>query len=228
MKEYVNSRQKDSRTLNNHREISRQAPLSQLLQAYRRSSTINIVQYRGSEKRKELFRDRLGINQQEASENVLMSKNFIQLYRPDGAPPITREELALKHEAIMKMASVPLEANQYFHCTTTSNYMKDYGIMDDSKIRSVFGGKRGADEAVGGAFGAALQRQDRGFAFASRDPLVISEYYELHLARSIIEENPALRPIILVVTPRGAWEDDPAQRGAIRTQHSFDVVKRIV
>lgn len=153
------------------------------------------------------------------------NKYFIkQYYRPDGAPPATSYELEQKTAALNAMKATKLNPNQYFHCTTKRGYAT---IGNIKSINPQYGGKGGAGAALGGPLGLIFQNSDRGFSFASSDPVVVAEYFELNLAKAIKTNDLGWLPVVLIVSDFGYAEEDPQQVNAVKSNYGFAVDKRI-
>lgn len=155
-------------------------------------------------------------------------KNFVikQCYRPVNSPPATPNELEQKNAALkaMQNLAIGLNPNQYFHCTTKRGYTT---IGNVKSINPQYGGQGGAGAALGGTLGAIFQQNDRGFSFASRDPNVVAEYFELNLAKAIQNIDPGWLPVVLIVSDFGYAQNDPQQINAVKSSYGFAVDKRI-
>jgi hypothetical protein len=138
-------------------------------------------------------------------------QSIIQPYRPVGGSPISTKEEECLDVARVKLSNHTLGRLRYFHVTSLKNLGGTYSLG----VLSARGGQGGAGAALGGVAGANFQKADVGWAFATDDVDTAIEYYELHLARAVMENDAMLQPIVLEVKPTTRWdlESDPRRVG---------------
>lgn len=165
-----------------------------------------------------------GMRQKVKIEDRRKNNTIKQRYRPIGSPLPTPYESREKNAALNAMLTIRLNPNQYFHCTTKRGYAT---IGNIKSINPQYGGQGGAGAALGGTLGAQFQQNDRGYSFASRDPSVVAEYFELNFAKAIQNNDPDWLPVVLIVSDFGYAQDDPQQINAVKSNYGFTVDKRI-
>lgn len=156
-------------------------------------------------------------------QNVSNNQVFTQFYRPEGVRN-SFLQIIQKRNVIKALKQVQLKDNQYFHCTTKKGY-KNIGNI--KAILPKYGGTGGAGEAIGGKTGEYFQEIDKGYSFASKSPEVIAEYFELNLAKAIMNKDIGWIPVVLIVSDLSQSILDTNEDYAIKSSYGFAVDKRI-
>jgi hypothetical protein len=153
----------------------------------------------------------------------------LQTYRAEGAPALNEEERQSIEDAAHFMRNAHLARGQFFHVTNVANMIRPGGIFEDPRLDAARGGQGGAGAAFGGAAGAIFNVEAQNFSYATNSVDIAIEYFELHLSRAILENDPDLAPVVLKVVRNTRWDEqpDPAQQHAIMTPHGFRVLELI-